>query len=607
MDATWIPLQSLKTPNLQNNIAYLQSRNHELLSLFKNITFNESLIFQKQDQWIRCRTQDEPPVWLLGETNPGEELSRLWNALALKTSDCGLLLMVGGAIGYGVAALIPQLLQNPNFHAVVVEPAKERIFAAFALADFQAALATERLHFLVSDLTNSHILSAMEKLNLWDVEPVSIFVSPELAGRVDPQDFLNRYSDYSRQAVEKNRIFLAELSELRLNASKIERVMIVNCWAGAPGGLHIQSIEQFLKKRGIQTRILSLNRYRFDLAAREYRRSIELGLLQCFRDYHPNLILSFGYHAPQFVSKKVFESLNAHWVQMVSNIAYYDEDQYEGEWTFLAEERMIPLFLQRGYHRALFHPLMANYVQPKPISTDGRFPLIILGNSLALPEAEVNQFWERWKGRDSLIQYLRDAEPALGDFDAQMNFYDFLEEHPIPQMENEKEKYAVFRYLLCQSSAVRRIQILERLAPLGLHVFGSGWERSLPPNSPIRPCLRGYFPMNEEPQIFAHGTLFINTHTIGNDFGPNMRFFNVAGMGAFQISDCPKFDRYLTADREMVYCSTLREFEEKTRYYLAHSEERDAIRERAQQRVNRDWTYGNWLDRVFAAIQKNGF
>lgn len=602
MDSAWIPLPSLKTPNWQNNLAFLQSSNHELLSLFKSIAFRESLIFQKQEQWICCRSEEDPPVWIIGETNVGEEISKLHEGIFAKIADTRLLIAVGGAVGYVAAALIPTLLENPDLHVVVVEPTPDRIYASFALVDLAAALATERLHFLIGDLTGDRVFRAMEKLNLWDLAPVSVFLSPELKGKVDPQNFLDQYADFARQAIEKRRRFLASLSELRLNAGKIERAMIVNCWEGAPGGLHVQSIEHLLKIRQIQTRILSLNRRRFDRAAKDYRRSVELYLMQCFREYRPNLILSFGYHAPQFVQEDAFDSMNTRWLQMVSNIAYYDEEQYEGEWTFLAEERMIPIFLRRGYRRAFFHPLAANYVSPAPIQSNGRFPLIILGNSLALPEEEVAQFWERWKGRDALIQYLRNAEPALAAFDAQSNIYDFLEENPMPQMENERERYLVFRYLLSQSSAVRRIQILERLAPLGLHVFGGGWERSLSPNSPLRPCLHGYLPISEEPKIFSQGTIFINTHTIGNDTGPNMRFFNVAGMGAFQISDCPQFERYLSPDSEMVYCSTLQDYEEKARHYLAHPEERDPIRERAQKRVRENWTYEHWLDRVLAKL-----
>lgn len=602
MSSAWVTLQSLDTPALKGNIAFLQSCQHELLNLFVKPVLMERLLFQKQGDWIRCCAHSEPPVWLIGEIDAGGEVARLRDRIVSAMPERGLLILIGGAIGYGAAVAIPFLLQNPGLHVLIIEPTPDRVMAAFALVDMQNALATERLHFVVGELEAGLLLERMDPFNLWDIETVSVFCSPELDGKIDPEAFAQRWREYGQSVREKTERLLGDLAQPVSPSGTVERVMIVNCWAGAPGGLHIQSIEASLRKRGIQTRVLTLNRYRFDRAAEEYRRMVERQMLSCFRTYRPNWVLSFGYHAPQFVSPPIFEALDIRWIQMVSNIAYYDELQYPGEFTFVAEERMIPIFQKRGYGDVRFIPLMANYVPSAPIKSDGRFPLIILGNSLASPPDQVAPFLESWRGRDELLRYIHEAERTLSIFDDCVNFYRYLEENPIPQIENPREWYRVFRYLLCQASSERRIQILETLAPLGLNIFGSGWERTVSPDSPIRGCLRGFLPLSEEPQVFAHGRIFINTHTIGNDTGPNMRFFNVAGMGAFQISDCPWFEHFLSHGEEIVYCSSLREYAENVRYYLDHPQEMEAIRHNAQKRIRENWTYDHWLDRIFETV-----
>ena len=606
MDSNWVPLPSLQTPALQNNITYLRTFNHELLRFFEgpsNLSSTESLCLQKQNGGIRCRTQSEPPVWLIGETDAGAEVSALHERLGPKIGASGLLVLIGGAIGYGVAAVIPAILQNPQLRVIVVEPTCERIRAAFSLVEMHNAIATERLHFIVSEISIPRILEQIETLNPWDAETADVFVSPELEGRIDGDEFLKQYKERSAKTKEKYERVLAGFASNERNSEDIERVLIVNCWAGAPGGLHLQSIEGWLKKRNIQTRWIQLNRYRIDRAPLDYRKLVERQFLQCFQTYKPDLVIGFGYHAPQFVSETLFESTNADWVQMVTNVAYYDETQYPGEHAFVIDPGMVPHFERRGYSSVDFIPLMADYVADRPTPTDRRFPIVFVGNSLGLPPASVQEFFRKWEGRNELIDYICEAENVLGDFNRQSNLYDYLDAHPIPQISTERERYEIFRYLLCQGSASRRRAILEWLAPFGLLLFGGDWNAYLPPDSSLRQCLKGALAMQEEPKAFAHGSVFVNVQSVGHATGPNMRYFNVAGMGAFQIGDCPQFDRYLQSDAEMVYCSSLDEYVDRVRYYLDRPSEMDAIRAAAQKKVNEKWTYNNWLDAVFEKIR----
>ncbi len=599
----WIPLHEIQTPVLQRNVNVLQSREHELVTLLNHAKSTDALQFQKQGKWIRCRTADEHPKWIIGETGVEQDIQTLKSLLSNQLPDTGLLLLIGGAIGYGIAEVIPFLLQRPDLRVVVVEPGKERIQACLAFVDLQEALMTERLHFTIAPINAGEIVARLEPLQLLDSFPFHAIISPELQAHINVEDVKQEYEKQSERYREKRNRIVEALRKTKPLPSTIQKVLLVNCWQNAPGGIHIQAIAQSLMRRGIQTQHLPVNRYRFDGGGVEYRRVLEPQILENLRMFQPDLVLSYGYHAPHFVSRDVFESYGAHWVQVVTNVAFYDELQFEGEQTVLMDERLTPWFKQRGYQNLHFIPLMADYLAEQPTPTNRQLPIVFVGNSLGLSEPAVQQFMKQWDGRNELVEYIRDAEAVLCDFDRQDNLYDYIENNPIPQTESVKERYEVFRYLLCQGSAARRKTILEKLAPMGLSLFGGDWDAYLPANSPLRKCLRGPLPLQEEIKAFSVGSIFVNIHSVGHVTGPNMRFFNVAGMGGFQISDAPRFDRYLSAGTENVYAKSVDGFFEKVQHYLKHPNEMDEIRARGWQRARSQWTYNHWLDELCKKLE----
>ena len=219
-----------------------------------------------------------------------------------------------------------------------------------------------------------------------------------------------------------------------------------------------------------------------------------------------------------------------------------------------------------------------------------------------MPPAGQRAFWAQWQGRERLTQAIQAAERELGVFDADVNFYAYLNDNPLPDINHEDEWYSVFRYLLSQATAARRRAVLERLAPMGLALFGSDWDAYLPQDSLLRRCLKGYLPMTEEPKAFARGSIFVNIHSIGHQTGPKMRYFNVCGMGGFQISDRPQFDEYLSDGKEAAYATSINDFVEKVSHFLSAKDERDEIRHAAHQRIAQDWTYKNWLQNVIIKL-----
>jgi glycosyl transferase family 1 len=602
MDSAWVPLASLDTPKRKATIEYINTRQHELAYLINNSAPVESLVFQSVNGNIRCRRDGDSSIWIIGKSDVESEIKQVVDYVNDAVPEQGIVLLLGGSIGYGVAALIPYILQNPDLRVVVIEPTIDRILACLSFVDIRQALMTERLHFIVSEIYPDSILEKLEPLNIFQFEPLTLICSPELQGGVDKNELITKYTERVMTANDNRVELISELKSLPPVKDTVQRVLLINCWVSAPQEIHLQAINSFLTKRNIKTQRLNINRYRFDGGGLEFSRVVESHVTRLVREFQPDMILSFGYHAPHFVSREVYDALNVHWVQVITNIAYYDDTQYPGEHTFVIDEHLVSYFENRGYRNVHFVPLMADYTSTEPAQTNHRWPVVFVGNSLGMAPPVVEAFKSQWKERQALLAYIEDAEKNLSDFNQQLNLYDYLTDNPMPQVNVEKEQYSIFRYLLCQASAARRKVILEKIAPLGLALFGGDWEHYLPENSALRNCLQGGLPIKEEQKVFLHGSVFINIQSIGHVNGPNMRFFNAAGMGAFQVSDAPQFDCYLKSGHEMIYASSLDEYYDQIHYYLDHKDEMDTIRTNAQKRVNKDWTYDNWLDRVFETL-----
>ncbi|MBZ0255764.1 hypothetical protein K8I31_06855, partial [bacterium] len=353
---TWIPLQQIQTPNLQNNLQYLQSRSHEVLRWLQKPYESESLVLQQEGSAIRCRTAVEPPQWIMGEQNANQEITALRETLRINAPQDGVWVIIGGAAGYAAAEAMSQVIAKPDLRVVVIEPTPARLIACLTLVDLRSGLATERLHFAVAPLDHDSISAALSSYNLYTHGPFHFTISPECDGLIDLNE-LNEMIDAGAESWKQEReSLLIQYNSQSQSEDVIRSVLIVNCWQNAPGELHLKSIEKYLNEWGVKTHWLTLNRYRMDAAGKEYQRLAEPLLLEAFQKAQPDLVISYGYHAPQFVSESVFEKLPSRWVQAVSNIAYYDHQQYAGELCVPIEENLIPIFEKRNYSHCFFQP-----------------------------------------------------------------------------------------------------------------------------------------------------------------------------------------------------------------------------------------------------------
>jgi spore maturation protein CgeB len=167
---------------------------------------------------------------------------------------------------------------------------------------------------------------------------------------------------------------------------------------------------------------------------------------------------------------------------------------------------------------------------------------------------------------------------------------------------------------------------VEMLAERGIIVeaYGAGWERGRLSKEDMRDVfMKSRINLNfTVPQsgfgIASFGRLFLKRsvdHFVWNgwQFFNNIRQwfqqripqikarpFEVSGMGGFIITGAvPGMEKYLIENKEAVFYYSVDDLAEKIRYYLAHPEEREAIRDRGYARTLSEHTWEHRFAKLF--------
>lgn len=137
-----------------------------------------------------------------------------------------------------------------------------------------------------------------------------------------------------------------------------------------------------------------------------------------------------------------------------------------------------------------------------------------------------------------------------------------------------------------------RVKILEAFSNCNLKIWGSRWER-ISPRSPLlskhqRKEVIGW----EQAAVFNASFINLNIHHPNDIYGVNMRVFDIAGSGGFQLVDYKKgIERVFSPRNEIVTYRSLEELKELVNHFLENAEERKTIAKKAQERAHREHTY----------------
>ncbi len=146
----------------------------------------------------------------------------------------------------------------------------------------------------------------------------------------------------------------------------------------------------------------------------------------------------------------------------------------------------------------------------------------------------------------------------------------------------------------------RRLRALEALRDFDLGI----WSVHDVPSS-LRPHVRGAALGETMLRVLSAAKITINIHGDFMHYGGNMRTFEAAGVGVFQIADdLPGTRQWFQAGETIVTYTDETDLRAKVAYYLAHADEREAIARRAREHVYAHHTYDQRMVRVETLMQE---
>jgi spore maturation protein CgeB len=181
--------------------------------------------------------------------------------------------------------------------------------------------------------------------------------------------------------------------------------------------------------------------------------------------------------------------------------------------------------------------------------------------------------------------------------------------HPV-ECTAEDEKTYGSDIVFVGSYYPNRAALFEKLVDFDLAIWGPGWD-ALDHNSPLCRCIRGAHTTPAEwLKIYSSSKIVLATHYQDPEnrfpvYQASPRIFEVLACRAFLICDDQKDVFSLFKDGiDLVRFLDAADLDNKIRYYLAHSEERNAIADQGRKAVLARHTY---QDRIKELLKKIGY
>ena len=145
-----------------------------------------------------------------------------------------------------------------------------------------------------------------------------------------------------------------------------------------------------------------------------------------------------------------------------------------------------------------------------------------------------------------------------------------------------------------------RVAILNEIKDFDVKAYGTAapwWINT----KTIQNCYTGrYLAYVEKAKAIHYSKINLNNLYIGEVEGVNVRAFEIAGMGGFQLLEWKSgLHELFEEDKELVAYKSIEELREKARYYINHEEQRKKIAEAGYQRAVSEHTYEHRLNRLF--------
>jgi spore maturation protein CgeB len=132
-----------------------------------------------------------------------------------------------------------------------------------------------------------------------------------------------------------------------------------------------------------------------------------------------------------------------------------------------------------------------------------------------------------------------------------------------------------------------RVRLLEQIQDLNVKVWGwSGWSAT-----PLRSRYFGSLDARESAKVYRLAKICINTNVHPLAKGVNLKTFEIAAAGGFELTDHPEhLEESFVVGKELDTFEGENEFRSKVEYWLTHEQERAMVAEAGRARTLRDHT-----------------
>lgn len=148
---------------------------------------------------------------------------------------------------------------------------------------------------------------------------------------------------------------------------------------------------------------------------------------------------------------------------------------------------------------------------------------------------------------------------------------------------------------------------LVKICPdLKLKIWGPGWKERLNTDTSFSGCLMGPLSVEQFPVVSMASRINLNIHH-GQSLngGANMRTFELACMGAFQLVDHIKgIEELFLPEQEMVVYNDVEDLGHKIKFYLSHPQACDAIAKKAMEKALGMHTYEHRLKEILDKVYR---
>lgn len=148
-----------------------------------------------------------------------------------------------------------------------------------------------------------------------------------------------------------------------------------------------------------------------------------------------------------------------------------------------------------------------------------------------------------------------------------------------------------------------RLPFLEKLVALKkykIKIFGNRPPFYIPISEELEKCFSGIYLTGEDrAEIFTNAKINLNTFHMGEVKGVNVRLFEIAGAGGFQLATYrDEIKEFFEIGKELDTFSSFKELIEKIDFYLANDKLRNKIAEAGYRKAKDRYTYQNRLEEI---------